>query len=286
MKFFLFAVVWVHLVLISHGQEFLADLEQRHGGKLGVFAIDTETGRELGTHQQERFPLCSTFKLMAAAAILKKSEKVDGLLERRIHFTSDDLVSYSPVTEKHIADGMTVRELCAAALQYSDNTAGNLLIRELGGPAAVTAFAKSIGNRSFRLDRWETELNTAIPEDPRDTVTPADMAQSLKSLTLGDLLSSASRQQLIDWLKGNTTGAKRIRAAVPKGWGVGDKTGSGAYGAANDIAVIWPPDRKPIVIAIYHRQAQQDAEWNNEVIAQAAELVLAEFLKAPVKVGE
>ncbi|RYY95447.1 MAG: class A beta-lactamase, partial [Comamonadaceae bacterium] len=192
----------------------LQALESASGGRLGVAVQEAGRAAPWGYRQDERFPMCSTFKLIAAAGVLAMSARDAGLLERRIAYTQADLVSYSPVTQKHVGDGMTVAGLCAAALQYSDNTAGNLLIRLLGGTDAVTAYARGIGDSAFRLDRWETELNTAIPGDPRDTTTPAAMATSVQRLALGDALGAPQRAQLVAWLRGNTTGATRIRAGV------------------------------------------------------------------------
>ena len=167
-------------------------------------------------------------------------------MQQRIKYQQRDLVTYSPITEQHVKDGMTVAALCAAAMQYSDNTASNLLMKILGGPEAVTAFARSIGDRQFRLDRWETALNSSIPGDRRDTSTPNAMGQSLQRLALGNALEPHLQAQLQAWLRGNTTGAARIRAGVPADWQVGDKTGTGDYGTANDIAVLWPPRRSPV----------------------------------------
>jgi beta-lactamase class A len=254
-------------------QDQLKALEADWGGRLGVFVLDTANGRQISHRADERFPLCSTFKVMLAAAILAK----DGPLQQRIRYASSDMVSYSPITEKHIDGGMTVAELCAAALQYSDNTAANLLMQLLGGPAIITAFARSIGDREFRLDRWETELNTAIPGDPRDTTTPAAMAHSLAALTLGPVLSARQSAQLNTWMLGNTTGGKRIRAAVPSDWIVGDKTGSGEYGTANDIAVLRAPNRKPIVLAIYTTHPDPKAGYRDDLIAAATRIVLGEL---------
>ncbi|GAB6044072.1 class A beta-lactamase [Endothiovibrio diazotrophicus] len=258
-------------------EERLAVLEQAFGGRLGVFALDTADGGVIAHRGDERFPLCSTFKVILAGAVLARAAHVDGLLQRRIDFSREDLVHYSPLTERHLADGMSVSDLCAAALQYSDNTAANLLMKLLGGPAAVTAYAASIGNDRFRLDRWETELNSCLPGDPRDTATPETMARSLRSLVLGEALPAAGRQQLGTWLRGNTTGAKRIRAALPPSWAVGDKTGSGAYGTANDIAVLWPPGRPPLLLAVYSTQERADAKWNDGLIATAARIAMDGF---------
>jgi beta-lactamase class A len=290
---FLLAVVTIVLTLVvsagaaerlqvDSAEAMLASLEGASGARLGVYALNTANGAQVRYRADERFPFCSTFKVILASAILDRSTRIAGLLQQPVHYAQSDLARYSPISENHVNDGMTVAELCAAAIQYSDNTSANLLVKILGGPSAVTAFARSIGNSEFRLDRWETELNSATPGDLRDTVTPAAMARSLQSLALGDTLSAPHRKQLNEWLLGNTTGAKRIRAGIPAGWQVGDKTGSGDYGTANDIAVLWPPERKPIVLAIYHTQKKADAEWRDEIIAAATRIVLNAFAAPPI----
>ena len=251
-----------------------ASLERAAGGRLGVYACDTGNGAQIRYRADERFPFCSTFKVMLIAAILARGAKAGGFLQQRIRYTRNDVVHYSPVTAEHVGDGMLVSELCQAAMQHSDNTSANLLMKLLGGPQAVTAFARSIGDRAFRLDRWETQLNTAIPGDPRDTTTPAAMARSMQALVLGDVLPAPQRAQLQAWLRGNTTGAKRIRSAIPAGWQAGDKTGSGDYGTSNDLAVLWPPARAPIVLAVYYTQRKADAKWRDDVIAAAARIVV------------
>jgi beta-lactamase class A len=251
----------------------LATLERTSGGRLGICALDMANGADILYRADERFPFCSTFKLILAAAVLARSVEAPGLMEQRIRYGQGDMVHYSPATAEHLADGMTVTELCRATVELSDNTAANLLTNMLGGPSAVTAYARSIGDREFRLDRLEPALNTAIPGDRRDTSTPAAMAQTVRSLALGDALSTAQRQALQSWLRGSQTGANRIRAGVPSGWEVGDKTGTGDYGTANDVAVLWPPSRKPIVLAIYHTQRSADAKAREDVIAAAARIV-------------
>ncbi len=254
-----------------------AQLEANHSGRLGVAALDTASGSQIEYRGSERFPLCSTFKFMAAAAMLKRSETQPELLAKQIHYRQQDLVSYSPITEKNQDSGMTLAELCQAALQYSDNTAGNLLLNELGGPAALTQFARSLGDTDFQLERWETELNTAIPGDKRDTSSPMAMLRSMNRLLLGQGLKPAQQQQLIEWLKGNTTGNKRIRAGLPSGWQAGDKTGSGDYGTSNDIAIIFPPQQQPLLLCIYFTQPEPKAQWNNQVIVETTQRVLKEF---------
>ncbi|BDI30844.1 beta-lactamase [Capsulimonas corticalis] len=257
----------------ASAQAQFASLEKSLNGRLGVYALNTADGSQMSYRADERFPLCSTFKIMLASAILHRSARTPELLGRRIRYTAQDLVTYSPITEKHVGDGMTIAELCAAALQYSDNTAANQLMKILGGPAAVTAFSRLIGDRVFHLDRWETELNTAIPGDLRDTSTPRAMGRSLKRLALGDALPPHQRRQLQEWMRGNTTGKKRIAAGVPANWLVGDKTGTGDYGSANDVAILWPPRHAPILLAIYTTQHEKNAKAREDVIASAARIV-------------
>lgn len=251
-----------------------AALERDLQRELGIAAIDSATGRTVGHRQGQRFPLCSTFKTVLAAAILALAERKPGLLEKRLSLPKESFVSFSPVTGKHVGGALSVAELCGAALQYSDNTAGNALLRELGGPAELTRFVRALGDHSFRLTRWETELNSALPNDERDTTTPLAMAGTLRKLLLQDGLPPSAQCQLRDWMLGNTTGDRRIRAAVPTGWKVADKTGSGDYGCANDIAVIYPPEKAPVVLAIYTRQFAKDADARNDLIVQAARLAL------------
>ena len=255
-------------------QAAFAALERAAGGRLGVSAYNTANGMQVGYRADERFPVCSTFKIMLVGAVLAQSTRDKRLLQRRVRYVQSQVVSYSPVSSKHVADGMTVQELCAAAIRYSDNTAANLLIGLLGGPRAVTAFARSIGDREFRLDRYETELNMAIPGDLRDTSTPAAMGRSLRMLVLGDALPAPRRKLLEDWLKGCTTGAHRIRAGIPAGWQAGDKTGSGDYGTTNDAALLWPSARTPISLVVYYTQSAAGAKWKDDVIASAAQIAV------------
>ncbi|KWH21420.1 class A beta-lactamase [Burkholderia cepacia] len=257
--------------------QMLAELESSVGGRLGVCAIDAASGRVIAHRADERFPFCSTFKAMLSAAVLAQSVERPALLQQRVTYTRADLVNYSPVSEKHVGEGMTVAALCEAAIQYSDNSAANLLMKLLGGPSAVTAYARSIGDDTFRLDRWETELNTALPGDLRDTTTPAAMAASMRVLMVGDALPAAQRAQLVAWMRGNKVGDKRLRAGVPAGWTVGDKTGTGDYGTTNDAGVVWSPSRAPIAVAVYYTQARADARSKDDVIASVARIVIQAF---------
>ena len=260
---------------LAAAQTQLAALEQAAGGRLGVAAWRQGSEQRLAYRADERFPLASTFKAMLAAAVLARSASQPGLLEQQVRYEKKELVTYSPITEKHLADGMSVADLCAATLQYSDNSAANFLMTLLGGPQAVTAFARSIGNTVFQLERWETELNSAIPGEVRDTASPASMAHSLQQLLLGNSLPAPQRQQLDAWMRGNTTGDKRFRPALPADWKVADKTGSGAYGSINDIGVAYPPSGAPLVIAVYYTREQKNAPTNQDIISAATRIVAA-----------
>ena len=251
----------------------IGELEKRSGGRLGVAVLDTATGHRAGHRVDERFALCSTFKFLAAAFALARVDRGQERLDRRLVFSQADLVTYSPVTEKHVGgDGMSVAELCEAAIQLSDNTAGNLLLASFGGPAGLTGYLRSLGDDVSRLDRIETELNTAVPGDPRDTTTPEAMLGSMQKLLLGDVLSQSSRERLTAWLVGNKTGDARLRAGLPKDWRVGDKTGTGDNGAANDIAIAWPPGRKPVLISAYFAESRISAGERNAVLAEVGRI--------------
>jgi beta-lactamase class A len=228
-----------------------AKIESESGGRLGVAVLDAGSGTLTGHRIDERFPMCSTFKALAAAAILVRVDAGKEQLSRRIRVEQKDILAYAPVTKQHVGQEMSIAELCDAAVTLSDNTAANLLLASMGGPSSITELARSIGDDLTRLDRIEVELNEGTPGDPRDTTTPAAMARNLKALTLGTVLSAASRDQLIAWLVGCKTGDAKIRAGLPKGWRVGDKTGNGGHGSSNDVAVIWPEGRAPVIVASY-----------------------------------
>jgi beta-lactamase class A len=250
-----------------------ADLERRAGGRLGVAAWRHGGSRVLDWRGDERFPFCSTAKVMVAGAVLAQASHTPGLLGERVRYGRTDLVSWSPVTERHVDDGMTIADLCAAALHISDNTACNLLLDRIGGPAAVTAFARRIGDTAFRLDRRETALNSAIPGDPRDTTTARAMARSLQALLLEEALAPDARRRLRDWMLANTTGKERIQAGFPADWRVADKTGTGAYGATNDVGIVFPPQGQPVIVAIYYTGTSPDAQSDSKTVAAAAAIV-------------
>ena len=257
-------------------QRGFAGLEARHGGRLGVAVLDSASGERIAHRGDERFALCSTFKLLAAAFVLARVDRSEESLARRIVYAKDDLVPYSPLTEQHVgAGGLAVGEICEAALTLSDNTAANLLLDSFGGPAELTAHMRSLGDGVSRLDRREPELNEATPGDPRDTSTPVAMLENLRKTILGTALSTASRAQLTAWLLANKTGDKRLRAGVPDGWRIADKTGSGGNNATNDIAVIWPPGRAPIIVAAYYTEARASEDERNAVLSEVGRLATA-----------
>ncbi|SFM98655.1 beta-lactamase class A [Izhakiella capsodis] len=253
----------------------LATLEKRYNGRLGMTLLDTASGHKLQYRGNERFPMCSTSKTLLAAVVLNLSLQQPGLLERRIYWDTSERLSWMPVTEKHYESGMTVNELCQAMLQYSDNLAANLMLKLVNGPAAVTTLARSLGDNVTRLDRTEPALNSAIPGDKRDTTTPLAMASDLQKLAFGNGLPHREQQLWIRWLKGNTTGKQSIAAGVPAVWKVGDKTGSGDYGTTNDVALLWPPQRQPLVLTVYFTQPDKTAASNRTVLAETARLTLA-----------
>lgn len=255
--------------------ESIADLERSLGVRLGVAVRDTGSGGRIAHRADERFPLTSTFKFLAAAAVLAKVDAGADSLDRRVAYAKSDLVTYSPATEKHVGDGMTLAEICEAAITLSDNTAGNLMLAAIGGPEGLTRFARGIGDEVTRLDRIETELNEARPGDPRDTTSPSAMVGNLEKLLLGDVLRAPSRERLTNWMIANTTGGARLRAGVPKGWRVGDKTGAGGNGTTNNIAILWPLGREPLLVAAYLTQSARSMEVRSEALAEVARIVTA-----------
>jgi beta-lactamase class A len=258
-----------------HLTDGLAAVERRIGGRLGVAFLDTGSGKHASYRADERFRMCSTFKLLAVAHVLTRVDAGAEHLDRRIAYGQADLLAYAPITRAHVAEGhMTVEALCDAAITYSDNTAANLLLNASGGPAGVTQFARAIGDTVTRLDRFEPDLNDGPAGDPRDTTTPAAMLSDVRALLVETTrLSSASRTRLADWLVANTTGAGKLRAGVPANWRIGDKTGNGGHNATNDVAIAWPPNRAPVLIAVYSSDAAADTDARNAALAEVARIV-------------
>ncbi|MFF8702415.1 Exo family class A beta-lactamase [Streptomyces albidoflavus] len=266
---------------VSDAERRLAGLERASGARLGVYAYDTGSGRTVAYRADELFPMCSVFKTLSSAAVLRDLDRNGEFLSRRIFYTQDDVeqADGAPETGKpeNLANGMTVEELCEVSITASDNCAANLMLRELGGPAAVTRFVRSLGDRVTRLDRWEPELNSAEPGRVTDTTSPRAITRTYGRLVLGDALDPRDRRLLTSWLLANTTSGDRFRAGLPDDWTLGDKTGAGRYGTNNDAGVTWPPGRAPIVLTVLTAKTEQDAARDDGLVADAAR-VLAETL--------
>ncbi len=259
-------------------EEKIAALARETGGRLGLVALDSASGKSIAFQPKERFRFCSTFKLPLTAAVLQRIDQGQEKPDRRIAYGPEDLLEYAPVTRAHVAEGsMTVSDLCAAAMQVSDNTAANLLLATIGGPEGLTRFLRSVGDTTTRSDRAEPELNRAVAGEERDTTTAAAMVANLQNFFTGKVLSAGSRAQLLAWMEGNTTGDSLIRAGVPAEWKVGDKTGRSGDGVVNDVAILQPPGRGPIFLAIYTDMPGLPKEQQDRVIAQATRLVVEAF---------
>lgn len=274
------SAAWAVTPAFARSNPFAA-LETKHGGRLGVAALDTRSGRRLAYRAGERFPMCSTFKLPLVGFILHRIDAGKETLSRRVAYMERLFPPgefYAPVTRANLREGgMSIEALCAAAIEWSDNGAANLLLESCGGPPAVTAYLRTLADPLTRLDRMEPMLNTAIPGDPRDTTTPEAMLGDLQHFALGDALTPASRARLTAWLKGCRTAAARIPAGLPKGWASGDKTGTGANNTANDVAIVWPQGRAPILIAAYYTGSRLYPESRDAVLADVGRIVAREF---------
>lgn len=255
-----------------------AVLERQYGGRLGVAVLDTATGERMAYRADERFPMCSTFKLLIAGAILRNVDEGSETLDRWVAFQSSDLLEYAPVAQEQIGrGGMTMNDLCAAAIEYGDNTAANLILKALGGPSEATRYVRSLGDEVTRIDRFEPDANTCIPGDARDTTTPAAMLGDLNALVLGDALAVNSRARLLGWLNSCKTAARRIPAGLPAGWISGDKTGSGAKGTANDVAIIQRPNKKPLLVAAYSTGVAAKPADRDPLLADVGRIVARQF---------
>ncbi|MFC0244314.1 class A beta-lactamase [Falsochrobactrum ovis] len=252
--------------LISKVQE----AEKQINARIGLAIRNTGTGETWRYRADERFPMASTFKLLACAALLAHIDegKEDG--NRRVTINQNDIVTYSPLTENWVGQAVSLETLCDATMRTSDNTAANKVLEAIGGPQGLTAFLRAQGDIVTRLDRWETELNEAIPGDPRDTTTPDAIVNLSHKLLLEDGLSAHSRKTLTNWMMSNEVGGPLMRAGLPETWRIGDRTGAGGYGTRGIVAIIWPPEQKPLIAAIYITQTDASIEQRNAAIASIA----------------
>lgn len=241
-------------------------IQNQSGGKLGAFALDTGTGKTLAYRADERFLMCSTFKLLVVAATLACVDAGNENLSNPVRYTEADLLEYAPVTRAHVKEGqLPVETLCEAAMEVSDNTAANLLTKRLGGPKAVTRFIRSLGDKVTRIDRLEPALN--VSHGVLDTTTPRAMAQSLRQILLGNVLEPSSRQRVLTWMEECKSGLNRLRAGFPEEWEAGDKSGT-ASPFCNDIAIAFPPGRAPLIVAAFYRGSKLEAAQRERVLAK------------------
>jgi beta-lactamase class A len=256
----------------------VAGLEQAHNALIGLFAANLKSGKTVAHRSQDPFAMCSTFKTYASARVLQMAEQGELSLDQKMFVDPGAIVINSPVTSPRAGGEMTLAELCKATLQVSDNTAGNLLLKTIGGPQAITAFARSIGDARSRLDRWETELNSAVPGDPRDTSTPEALGGGYRNLLAGDALVVPQRQQLEDWMRGNQTSS--MRAGLQPGWTSADKTGSGDYGSTNDVGIAYGPQGQRVLVAMMTRSQADDPKAENlrPLIGELTTLVVPALL--------
>ena len=259
----------------------VATIEEDLEGRIGIVVIDEKTDRRWERNSQDRFPMTSTFKTLACAALLAKVDRGDEQLDRRIVFQHSDLVTYSPEMKDRVGPpGVTLGDACEATLSTSDNTAANIVLDAIGGPRELTSFLRSIGDQHTRLDRYEPYLNEAVIGDEQDTTTPAAMAATLKALLVDDeVLSPRSRIQLKSWLMGNRVGDALLRAGVPQTWAIADRTGAGGNGTRAITAVMWPTENAPIIVAIYITETEASFEDRNEAIAQIGSAIARVVVK-------
>lgn len=257
----------------------LKEIHKRIGGRLGVHVLDSQSGRRIAYDDGSRYAMASTFKLPLAAALLWQVDHGAFRLTHPLAIRNEDLKPNSPVVEAKLKAGatqMNITELCSAVIVHSDNAAANVLLAGIGGPPAFTQFMRSLGDTTTRLDRTETELNSNVPGDPRDTTTPRAMVDALLRIFTQDVLSLTSRAMLIDWLAASGTGLDRVRAGVPRSWPSGDKTGTGANGAVNDLCLLYPPGRRPIFVAVYMSESTLDVKTLSAAHAEIGALIARE----------
>jgi len=256
----------------------IVKLESQLSARIGVTVFEVDTDKRWEYHADDLFPMSSTFKTLACAALLHRVDANQETLERIVEIEAASLVSYSPITETRVADaGMSLAELCEASITVSDNTAGNLILEAIGGPQGLTDFMRSLGDEVTRLDRMETQLNEGVPGDPRDTTTPNAMASAMRRLILGDVLSVSSRMQLEAWLRADSVADALFRAGIPETWEIGDKTGAGGYGSRSIAAIMWPPSGNPVIATVYITETDASFDDRNSAIAQIGAAIAKEI---------
>lgn len=288
----IFVVVAMVVFLLSCGQPTLqasqfdegeilnltfARLENDHQAKIGVYALDTESNKTVSYHADDRFAYCSTSKVLMVGAVLRQ-ESLEGI-KKTVTYTQKDILSYAPITAKYVETGMTLEEICSAALRVSDNTAANLLLAHIGGIDGFKMSLRQIGDMVTEPSRNEPMLNEAVPGDWRDTSTPHQLAVDFQSYILGDVLTAEKKNILVSWMSGNKNTDTLIRAGMQTDWIVADKSGTGGYGTRNDVAIITPPGRKPIILAILTTHNDKNAKADDQLLAEIARIIGERFKK-------
>lgn len=276
--------VFVACSQLVHAENIISQLkalEATTEGRLGIFALNTQNGEIIEYRANEIFPTGCTSKVMGVAAVLKKSMTEPALLDTKVNYAKKDLAQWSPVTKQYLHEGMTIQALCAASISFSDNTAMNLLLKPIGGVQGMNAFARSIEDQAFSQDHdWPREAYSGGIHNVKDASTPKAMVESLRKIMLGDVLAEPQKALLTTWLIETNTGAARIRAGVPDGWKVGNKTGTGGvYGSTNDLAIIWPAKHEPLLLGVYYTSDNQHAVKREDIVASATKLVMAAFMQ-------
>ncbi len=273
------SIVRAGTIAASAAQPDWAALERQCGGRLGVAALDTGSGRQLAWRADERFPLCSTFKFLLAAAVVHREDIGQERADRRLRVTAVGPDDYAPFTRHRVGGTASIDELCGAAVSHSDTGATNMLLPTLGGPAGLVAFLRHAGDTVTSFDGDPHAYDAELPGDTRDTTSPTQMMENLRHILLGEVLSPPSRKRLTDWMLACNTGQDRLRAGLPAGWRIADKTGTGSRGTgtSNDIAIVWPTGRAPWLIASYLTQAHGDDESCHAVLAEVGRRVANTF---------
>lgn len=256
---------------------FLQQQENQLNARIGMAVVNAQGESVFGYRQDERFPLTSTFKTLACAALLERLQKDGGSLDQQVTIQPDELLDYAPITKNYLAPAtLSLRTLCAAAVSYSDNTAGNRILAYLGGPQAITQFMRRLGDNVTRLDRTEPTLNEAMPGDARDTSSPKSMAAGLQKILTSNTLTPANRATLDSWMREDKVGDALLRATLPQGWSIADKTGAGGHGSRAIIAAVYPPQQAPFYVAIYITRTEATMPMTNTAIAQIGERLFAQ----------
>ena len=255
----------------------IKEVEQNLGAKVGVSIYSVSDGYLWHYNGDSRFPLMSTFKTLACAKLLHDVETAKLSIDRSVKIEEQDLIAWSPITEKLVGESFSLKQACTAAMVMSDNTAANIVLDGISGPSELTLFMKELGDEVTRLDRIEPHLNEARSGDERDTTTPNAIVKSLGKLLYGEKLSSGSKEQLIEWMAGNKVSDSLLRSVLPEGWSIADRSGAGGFGSRGITAAIWSNEQQPLIVAIYLTQTEASFDERNKAIAKIGREIFASY---------